>query len=164
METKRLFHRKFVTKDLSKLIEMRVDEDVMKYLGGRKMQNPEALKKRLQFYISCYENPGVGIYAMFWKETNEMIGWSGLQPLEDSDEIEVSYGMIKKYWGMGIGLETAAMWLKYGFESVGLDRIVAVADERNVGSWKIMEKLGMTFENKVEHYGMDCLCYAISRE
>ena len=163
METERLLHRKFTIDDLDKLIEMRLSEGVMKYLGGEKVQNPESLKDRLDFYISCYDQ-NIGLHAVIWKETGEMIGWSGLQPLEDSDEIEVSYGMIKKFWGKGIGFETALFWLKHGFEDLGFERIVAVADEENVGSWKIMEKLGMKFRNKEEHYEMECVVYEISKD
>lgn len=162
LETKRLLHRKFTSDDLAGLIEMRLDEDVMKYIGGDKMQNPEALKERLKFYISCYEN-NLGLQAIVWKETGEMIGWSGLQPLEKSAEIEVSYGMIKRFWGKGIGFETALAWLRYGFDEIGLERIVAVADRENVGSWKIMEKLGMKYETTTIHYEMNCVVYGISK-
>ena len=163
METERLLHRKFTTDDLDKLIEMRLSEGVMKYMGGEKMQNPEALKKRLDFYISCYDKD-FGIHAIIWKKTGEMIGWSGLQPLEGSNEIEVGYGMTKEFWGKGIGFETAKFWLEYGFEKLGIERVFAAADEENVGSWKIMEKLGMKFQTKREHYGMECVVYAISRD
>lgn len=163
IETKRLLHRKFTSDDLDVLIEMRVDKDVMKYIGGQEMQNPEALKERLKYYISCYEKQ-IGQHAIIWKETGKMIGWSGLQPLENTDEIEVSYGMIKDFWGKGIGFETALAWLRYGFENLGLERIVAVAVPENTGSWRIMEKLGMKYEKTEEHYGMDCVFYAISKD
>ncbi len=163
LETERLLHQKFTSDDLDKLIEMRADEDVMKNLGGKKMQNPKALRERLQFYISCYEKQ-IGMHAIVWKENGEMMGWSGLQPLKGTDEIEVSYGMIKKYWGKGIGYETARFWLEYGFEKLGLERIVAVADKENIGSWKIMEKLGMKYEKDEIHYGMKCVFYGISKE
>lgn len=163
METERLRHRKFTMDDLDELIEMRSDRDVQKYIGGQKMQNPESLKKRLEFYISCYEKK-LGLHAMIWKETDKIIGWSGLQPLEDSNEIEVSYGMKKEFWGKGIGFETAKFWLDFGFKNLGLERIVAVADKNNIGSWKIMEKLGMKFRNNEEHYGMDCVVYEISMD
>jgi ribosomal-protein-alanine N-acetyltransferase len=163
LESKRLLHKKFTTDDLDRLIEMRIDVDVRKYLGGEKMQNPEALKHRLEFYISCYEK-NIGMHAIIWKETDEMIGWSGLQPLEGTDEIEVSYGMIKEFWGRGIGFEAALFWLEYGFKEIELERIVAVADKENVGSWRIMEKLGMKYQKSEIHYGMECVVYEISRD
>lgn len=159
METKRLKMRKFTPADFESLIEIRcTDADVAKYIGGKRMQNPETLKKRLEFYISCYAR-GIGVHAMIWKETGDLIGWSGLQPLEDSNEIEVSYGMIKKFWGRGIGSEAAAFWLEYGFENLGLERIVAALE--NTNSRRIMEKLGMKYEKKTELHGMDCAFYAV---
>jgi ribosomal-protein-alanine N-acetyltransferase len=101
---------------------------------------------------------------MIWRETGEMIGWSGLQPLEDSGDTEVGYGMIKEFWGKGIGYECALAWLRYGFEKTDLKSIVAVASPENVGSWRIMEKLGMRREKTETHYGMECVFYRIDRE
>ena len=115
LETERLLMRKFTPDDLDKLIELRSDAEVIKYLGGRRLQNPEAISKRLQFYIGCYEKYGFGFMAMIWTKTGEMIGWSGLQPLGDTNEIEIGYGMKKEFWGWGIGYECARAWLKFGF-------------------------------------------------
>jgi ribosomal-protein-alanine N-acetyltransferase len=164
LETERLALRKFTPADLDELIELRSDAEVIKYLGGRRLQNPEAIAKRLRFYIECYEKFGFGMSAVIWKETNQMIGWSGLQPLEGTNEIEVGYGMIKEFWGKGIGYECASAWLRYGFERANLERIVAVASPENAGSWRIMEKCGMRYEKTETHYGMECVFYAISKD
>jgi ribosomal-protein-alanine N-acetyltransferase len=86
-----------------------------------------------------------------------------LQPLRETGEIEVGYGMIREFWGRGIGSETARAWLKYGFNTAGLERIVAVADPANRASWRIMEKLGMKFEKKDIFYNSECVYYAISK-
>jgi ribosomal-protein-alanine N-acetyltransferase len=98
------------------------------------------------------------------KETGEQIGTSGLQPLEDTGAIEVGYNLSERYWRQGYGYECATAWLKYGFETGGLDRIVAVADPANVGSWRIMEKCGMTYKCNETHYGIECVVYAMTRE
>jgi ribosomal-protein-alanine N-acetyltransferase len=164
LETERLIIRQFTPQDLDKLIELRSDDDVIKYLGGRRLQNPEAIAKRLEFYIDCYRRFGYGMCAMIWRKTGEMIGWSGLQPLEDSGDTEVGYGMIKEFWGRGIGFECASAWLRYGFENTNLTRIVAVASPENTASWRIMEKLGMRREKTETHYGMECVFYRIDKE
>ncbi len=163
LETERLLVRKFTPEDLDALIELRSDDEVTKYLGGRRLQNPEAIAKRLQFYLNCYAKFGFGMCALVWKETGEMFGWSGLQPLDDTTEIEVGYGMIKNFWGMGIGYECARAWIRYGFEKANLERIVAVASPENTGSWRIMEKCGMRYEKTETHYGIECVFYAISK-
>lgn len=164
LETERLLHRRITPVDLASLIEMRSDPEVYKYLGGTRLQNPETITERMKFYLQTWETYGFGFSIMVWKETGREIGWSGLQPLEDSGEIEVGYGMIKEFWGRGIGSETALAWLKYGFETAGLDRIVAIAVPENTGSWRIMEKCGMNFEKVEDHYGFRCLRYGISRD
>jgi len=164
LETERLLIRRFTLADLDKLIETRSDSEVNKYLGGKTFQNPIALKKRLGFYLDCYKKFGFGTCAMIWKPTGEMIGSSGIQPLEDTGEIEVGYSIVKEFWRRGIGFECAHAWLKYGFENAGLERIVAVTYPENVGSWRIMEKCGMKYEKTETHYGFECLFYAVSRE
>lgn len=164
IETERLSFRRFVESDLPLLIEQRSDPDVNKYLGGPRRQNAEALSTRMQFYMDCYEKFGVGMCPMIWKQTGEVIGTAGLQPLEDTGEFEVGYSIIKKYWGLGIGTEAARGWVEYGFNTVGLERIVAVAVVENAASRRIMEKLGMNFEKNEMHYDEECVFYGISKK
>lgn len=164
IESERLSFRKFTLDDLPQLIEQRSDPDVNRYLGGTKLQNPEALTKRIRFYMSCYDSHGFGMCAMYWKPSGAMIGSAGLQPLDGTSEIEIGYSMIKEYWGRGIGTEAARAWMLHGFREHGLERIVAVAHTENWASRHIMEKLGMKYEKLEEHYGAECAFYAISRD
>jgi len=164
LESERLFYRRVTADDLEWLIAMRTPEPVARYLGGSRMQNREALTKRMPFYIECHEKFGFGMAIMGLKETGELIGTSGLQPLEDTGEIEVGYNMSEQYWGKGYGTECAMAWLRFGFEKAGLDRIVAVALPENRASWHIMEKCGMRYEKTEKHYGSECVFYAISKD
>jgi RimJ/RimL family protein N-acetyltransferase len=164
LESDRLFYRRITPADLQWLIEMRTPEPVARYLGGSIMQNPEALADRINFYIDCHQKYGFGMAVMGLKSTGELIGTSGLQPLEDTGEIEVGYNLSQAFWRQGYGYECAMAWLRFGFENCGLERIVAIAHPENVGSWRIMEKCGMSFEKTEEHYGIECVCYGMSRE
>ena len=164
LETERLAFRPFTIDDLPALIEQRSDPDVNKYLGGTRLQNPEFLAKRIHFYIDCFEKFGFGSCVMIWKETGEFIGAAGLQPLEDTGEIEVGYSMKKEFWGRGIGTEAAKAWMDFGFREKGLDRIVAVAVVENKASQRIMQKLGMSYEKTEEHWGETCNFYSVSKE
>ena len=164
IETERLKMRKLTREDLPWLIAMRTRPEVYEYLGGTRMQNPESIAKRLEFYLECYEKVGFGSCLMIWKETGEAIGCSGLQPLEDTGEIEIGYTLQPEFWGKGIGYECAFGWLDYGFKTLGLERIVAIAVKENVGSWRIMEKCGMSYEGDREHYGLPVVYYSINKE
>ena len=150
--------------DLDWLIELRAPAAVNRYLGGSEKQNAEALTKRMPFYLECHEKYGFGFSVMELKTTGERIGTSGLQPLEDTGEIEVGYNFAEKFWRQGFGYECAMAWLRFGFETAGLKRIVAVAHPDNIGSWRIMEKCGMTFEGNKTHYNMDVKYYGIDKD
>ena len=163
IETERLYTRMLTKDDLPWLIDMRTPEAVNRYLGGPAMQNPEKLADRIKFYIDCYDR-GMGQCITVLRSTGEWMGTSGLQPLEETGEIEVGYNFSEKFWGQGYGTEICRGWLEYGFEKLGLDRIVAVALPANNASWRIMEKCGMTYEKTEDHYGCECVFYAISRE
>ncbi len=164
LETERLLHRRLEEKDVETIINFRSDADVSKFIGGEKAQSREFNESRMEFYLDCWEKYGFGFAMMIIKETGEEIGWSGLQPLEKTGEIEVGYGFIKKYWKQGFGFETAQGWLKYGFENTELDKIVAVAAPENFGSWRIMEKCGMTRDGIARHYDSDVFHYTIKRD
>lgn len=164
IETARLIIRPFTPDDLDELIEMRSDPDVYRYLGGTRLQNPGAITRRLGAYMAAQEKYGFSSCAAIWKQTGRMVGWGGLMPLEDSGEVEVGYGFIKDFWGLGLGTELTRAWLEYGFGKAGLERIVAVAIPGNDASTHIMEKVGMKYEKNALHYGEDCVFYAITRD
>lgn len=175
IETDRLRLRPFTLEDLAALCEMRVKEEVARYLGTTARQTPEFVAERLRQYLECYRRYNFGVAAVEEKSgAGGLIGWSGLQPLEfgwennypaagADTEIEVGYGFDAPHWGKGYATEAGAAWLRYGFEHARLERIVAVASPENRSSWRVMEKLGMKYETTEEHYGSPCVFYAISR-
>jgi ribosomal-protein-alanine N-acetyltransferase len=174
IETERLRLRPFTLADLPTLISLREKEEVSRYLGTSAIQTPEFVEMRLRAYLECYRLHGFGMAATSEKSGGELVGWGGLQPLEfgwngersakADKEIEVGYGFDTPHWGKGYATELAAAWLRYGFEQAKLARIVAVASPENKGSWRVMEKLGMTYETTETHYGSQCVFYSISRD
>lgn len=156
--------RSMTRDDLPWLIELRTAPEVSRYMGGSEMQNAEALDKRIDRYIDAGERFGFGVGALVLKETGELIGTAGLIPLETTGEIEVGYSLAQHFWGMGFGFEAAMGWLDFGFEHSGLERIVAIAHPDNIGSRRIMEKCGMSYQYTAAHYGHECVFYVVSRE
>lgn len=96
------------------------------------------------------------------KEDPRIVGWCGLDFLDQTTEIEVGYGFAKECWGFGYATESAAASLLFGFSQLGLDRIVAVAYPENVASWRVMEKVGMKYVRTGFYYGANMVYYEIS--
>ena len=53
---------------------------------------------------------------------------------------EMGYTLLKKYWGKGYGTQLAKAILQYGFEELGMKKIVAEVDCRNIASIKILDR------------------------
>jgi RimJ/RimL family protein N-acetyltransferase len=98
------------------------------------------------------------------KDAGELIGWCGLAHLENTDDIESGYAFAKRYWGHGFASEAGAAVIKYGFEALGLDRIVAIAWPENIASRRVMDHLSMTYVKMHRHRAVEVACHAISRE
>lgn len=60
-------------------------------------------------------------------------------------ETDLGYRFKKSFWGKGYGTEAATMALKDGFDRLQLKSIYAEAYSENLGSIRIMEKIGMKF-------------------
>ncbi len=61
---------------------------------------------------------------------------------------EVWYKLHSDYWGKGYGTEALKTILNFGFDQVKLHRIEAGCAIDNIGSIKILEKVGMTREGR----------------
>lgn len=105
-----------------------------------------------------------GQFALELKGEGHLFGYCGLRYLPDTQEIELLYGADKAYWGRGLVTEAARACLRYGFETMKFDRIMAVTAHENKGSQRVMEKSGMKYEKDAFYFGVDCVYYAINRE
>ena len=61
-------------------------------------------------------------------------------------QASLGYCMHPDYWGQGYMTEAAAALLKFGFEEMTWRRITSFCDPDNIGSWRVMEKIGMRRE------------------
>ncbi len=61
---------------------------------------------------------------------------------------EVWYKLNSNYWGKGFGTESLNSILSFGFEKLKLHRIEAGCAVENIGSIKVLEKVGMTKEGR----------------
>lgn len=153
IETSRLLLRMFRLSDLDNLARIYADAEVMKYLSGHSLTREETAGW-LDYFIRGWEQYGFGWWAVELKERGELIGHCGLQFIHVTSEVEVTYGLAKQYWRMGLASEAARACLRYGFEELKLGRIYALAEPENIGSHRVMERIGMIYD-KTEYYKDD---------
>jgi RimJ/RimL family protein N-acetyltransferase len=162
IETTRLRLRHCTLEDLDTLSVIRSDPNVMQYIGKGKPQSRKQVKEVILDISSHWQEHGFGRWGIVHKEDRRLIGLCGLSYLENRPDVEVGYTLAKAYWGQGFASEVAAASLRYGFEEVKLDRIVALAYPENTASRRVMDKLGMHFVKTTRFFGGDLVYYEIS--
>ena len=149
LETERLILRPGNLADAPFLLDLNSDPDVIRYTGDVSLTNileaEKLVKERLIPQFSQYK---MSRFSTFLKD-GTYIGWCGLKFFPETQEVDLGYRFKKMYWGKGYATEASFITLKYGFETLGLKRIIAKAMPANVGSIKVMQKLKMTFRGYV---------------
>ena len=84
--------------------------------------------------------------AIIFKETNEFIGWCGLDHTNQKDSDPALFYLLKaNYWGKGLATEAARALLDFTFTQLELVSIHGGAAFDNLASKRVMEKLGMKY-------------------
>ena len=110
----------------------------------------------------CAKGEGVSL-AVTLRDAGTLVGAVGLEICKDHLRAELGYWIGKPYWGKGFATEAARALVGYGFEVLGLDRIIGLAQPENVPSQRVLEKSGMTYEKDAYYYEHLVMYYAIER-
>jgi ribosomal-protein-alanine N-acetyltransferase len=152
LETPRLILRRQVLTDLDDLWALYCDPEITRYIPDAPRTREEA-REELEWHMHGHpRNSDLGLWATIHKETGTFIGRCGLLPwdIDGQQEVEVAYTIARPYWGQGLATEAAQAILRYGFEKLDLDRLVSLIDPDNIASQRVAEKMGMTFEKRVD--------------
>jgi RimJ/RimL family protein N-acetyltransferase len=82
-------------------------------------------------------------WGVWERESGELIGDCSLHFDTGFGEWELSYGFRRDRWGRGYATEAARACVRYGFEELGLEKIVADVDPANTASARVLEKCGL---------------------
>jgi ribosomal-protein-alanine N-acetyltransferase len=163
LETERLILRPFEPGDAEELFAVHSEPSTFEFIGSGPPQSPDDTRARIARATAHFEEHGFAMSAVVERASGRVIGDCGLQLLEGGPEVELGYRLGSAYRGRGFATEAGRAWLAYGLETLGLERIVAVAWPENVASWRVMEKCGMRRVGPGEHYGHETIVYEITR-
>jgi [ribosomal protein S5]-alanine N-acetyltransferase len=120
--------------------------------------------------LSLYER-GLMWWAIEHRVTGKMIGKCQLSDHDADDRrAEISYALHPDFWGQGLMSESIKTTVQYGFEDFDLYRIGAKVYTNNIGSIRVLEKIGMSREGCLRGYRRvfdapkDVFVYSILRD
>ncbi|WP_269584879.1 GNAT family N-acetyltransferase [Roseibium sp. Sym1] len=148
LQTERLILRPWKDGDLDPFAEMCADPEVMRYFP-----DPWTRERSELLITKCrikLEAEGYCLAAVQEKDGGDFLGFVGLNssnpdmPLPFDPSVEIGWRLKRSAWGKGYASEAARAWLRFGFETVGLDEIVSFTIPDNLPSRKVMQRIGMT--------------------
>jgi ribosomal-protein-alanine N-acetyltransferase len=147
LETERLILRKITFEDIEDMHLYGSDEEVSKYVTWNTHETISDTKGFVEFVLNKYENKQVSPWGIEYKENGKFIGTIDFVWWQPDHKIaEIGYVISQNYWRKGLTTEIAKEIIKFGFEEMNLVRIQARCDVENIGSARVMEKAGMSFE------------------
>jgi RimJ/RimL family protein N-acetyltransferase len=148
IETQRLILRTEAAGDQAIWAQHMNTPAVMDHLGGpRELQMIEANFAKIEAH---YAQHGFCYMMMQHKASGTLIGNCGVALIQNDyapkaifGQVEIGWTLREDYWRRGYAFEAASAVLDYAFARLDAPRIFAFTADRNIASWRMMEKLGM---------------------
>ncbi len=158
VETPRLILREILREDNEAIFAMDSDPNVHRYLGNKPLSSIAEVSAIIDFIHTQYVENGIGRWAVVEKESNSFIGWAGLKYITDvvnshTNYYDLGYRFMQHAWGKGYATEAAKALLNYGFKSMDLTTIYAIADSDNTSSHHVLQKAGLALAETFEYDG-----------
>ena len=151
LETERLSLQHLTAGDAEFLIELLNDHSFIRNIGDRGVRTVQDAHAYVQNGpAASYAKHGFGLDLVILKDTGEPIGICGLIKRPTLDDVDIGYAFLPRYWSKGYAVEAASAVKQYAQAVIGLKRLVAIVDTLNLGSIRVLEKIGFTFEKMVK--------------
>ncbi|VAX08743.1 hypothetical protein MNBD_ALPHA03-265 [hydrothermal vent metagenome] len=142
IETVRLILRVFEPEDRDALVDIFGNWQVTKWLSTN-VPFPYTAKDAEKFIAKAgaeFKEGSAFCYAIEDKKTGRLAGNIGI--FSPTGEVEIGYALDPAFWGGGMGTEILKAMTNAAFKTEIITRIVAQTATNNIGSQKILEKVG----------------------
>jgi ribosomal-protein-alanine N-acetyltransferase len=146
LSSERLLFRQHIPEDMDAYCAMEMDADVRRYVGGQPRSREDA-ERRFMGTLEPIKDR-LNMWATVLKENGQYVGRCGIYPHFNStgstisDEGTLAFYIAKPFWNNGYATEAGMAFIQFGFEELGLKRIVAHVQAGNEASVHVLKNLG----------------------
>lgn len=148
LESERLLLREYTLDDCPEVNAYTSDPKVVQYMSFGPT-TPEETREHIQWAIAAGAEQPRSLYefGVVLRAEQRLIGTATLQvDYRERRQANFSYLFHRDYWGRGYATEAMRRLIHFGFTELHLHRVADDCDARNLGSARVMEKLGMRRE------------------
>jgi len=162
-ETDRLLIRPWRPEDAAAWFSLSQNEGFNRFIvRPYRMTDGDAARAFIEKWTEFHERTGLGLFPVFLKSSREMIGVNAVKSLKVDDETseapELMYRFSDAHWGRGYAAEASELLLNLAFGK-GVPRVIAVADEANAPSLRVLSKLGFVRLRRTSFQGHPLLLH-----
>ena len=163
LETDRLLLREYVEDDAEAFFQLNSDPEVLRFVPDKGLLNVEQARQLLIDHpIADYRKHGFGRGVCILKSTGENIGFAGSKYLDELGEVDVAYRLVRTHWGRGLATEAAIASVRFGFDNLGLKRIIGLVIPENIASMRVLEKTGLRYAETITFWEKQFSKYVIT--
>jgi len=162
-QTRRLQLRAFEDTDAEAFFRLNSNPQVIRYTGEAPCESIASAREGIRTHPD-WPLYGIGRWAVIDKISGEVIGFAGLKCLTDLNEVDLGYRFLPQYWGRGLATEASIACVAYGFDELGLGRIIGITLPQNGASMRVLEKVGMVRQEPILYEGEPAELFVIDRE
>lgn len=166
LKTERLKIRPTLEQDADLIYQLMNTPKFIKYVGDRKVNSIEDAKKYIQVkMLPQLRSLGYSSYTLITKINGEKIGTCGLYDRDGIDGVDIGFGLLPQYEGLGYAYESSNRLMKAAFEEFEIEEIKAITSKENVSSQRLLGKLGLKIigTTKLPNDNEELLLYKIER-
>lgn len=155
IDTGRLILRKFDADDVEAFFQLCSRPEVIRYAQNTPVASLEQARELMKAApLHDYATYGYGRFACVWKQSGEVIGFSGLKYVPEISDTELGYRFLPEYWGLGLATEAGRASIDFARSDLGLKRLVAIVHPENTASARVVGKLGFSVEKQLSYSGL----------
>lgn len=145
-ETERLYLKPTLGEDADFILALLNSPKWLQYIGDRNVRSLEdALAYIKDRITSQFDKLGYSNYTVVRKSDGAKMGSCGLYDREGLEGIDIGFAFLPKYEGKGYGFEAASKIKEAAIHIFKLNPIRAITTQENIGSQKLLEKLGFAY-------------------
>ena len=137
--------RDFTADDSDDLFRLHRDPRATRFIGDGKPADAARhadIMRRVLRYPRLY--PDLGFRQTTRRDTGAFVGWFTLKYCGKSADVETGYMLLPEVLATGgYATEGASAMVRYGFDDLGLDRIIGVTHPENFASQRVLQKAGL---------------------
>ncbi|MGE0582346.1 MAG: GNAT family N-acetyltransferase [Steroidobacteraceae bacterium] len=156
LETRRLALRLIGADDAPFILGLLNEPSFLRFIGDRGVRTLDDARAYIENGpVASYARHGLGLWLAQRREDGTPIGMCGLLKRDTLDDVDIGFAYLPAYWGQGYAYEAAAAVMDHGRRVLGIPRIVAIVSPDNAGSIRLLEKIGLVFERRIDFNGED---------